>query len=200
MIRLHRVGAQLNAIGRCALVGTLVGMLATEAVAQSPAAANAQAPATPETATTQPVTTASTQPASTTPAPTATLPVTKQDKAIANTDALPEAPVAASATTDSASINMPPDLKAMMDDAQQNGQNLTSTQPTQKKGVQRPGMLVLGIAGVPLIILGTMILSLNVVSSKTGEKVALGSAFMAPGAAMSGLGFYFAFHKSNKNQ
>lgn len=195
MNRLQKVGAQLNAIGRCALVGTLVGMLAGQAVAQSPTAANSQAPATPETKTTQTIDTANTQPTRTSPAPAATLPAAPRGDTTADPNALPEAPASAPVTADSASINMPPDLKAMMDDAKANAQNLTSTQPTQKKGVQRPGMLVMGIAGIPLIVLGTMIYSLNVASSKTGTKVALGSAFMAPGVAMSGLGFYFAFHK-----
>jgi hypothetical protein len=45
-----------------------------------------------------------------------------------------------------------------------------------------------------------MIFSLNVGTSgkATGLRNGLGTAFLAPGAAMSGLGFYFAFHKKNQ--
>ncbi len=113
--------------------------------------------------------------------------------------ALPEAPTAQSGTSESASLNMPPEMKAMMDDASQESQALQSSPKTTKsKAVQRPGMLVMGIAGVPLIVLGTMIFSLNVGGKETGLRNGLGTAFLAPGAAMSGLGFYFAFHKKNQ--
>jgi cytoskeletal protein RodZ len=115
--------------------------------------------------------------------------------------ALPDAPALAGEASDSASLNMPPEMKAMMDDASQVSQNLQSTpSTTNHKLVQRPGMLVLGIAGVPLIVLGTMIFSLNVGSSgkANGLRNGLGTAFLAPGAAMSGIGFYFAFHKKSQ--
>ncbi len=112
---------------------------------------------------------------------------------------LPEAPQAQSETGESASLSMSADMKAMMDEASQESENLQSTPKTTKnKVVQRPGMLVLGIAGVPLIILGTMIFSLNVGGKETGLRNGLGTAFLAPGAAMSGIGFYFAFHKKNQ--
>ena len=89
-------------------------------------------------------------------------------------------------------------MKAMFDDATQESQNLRSAPSTTKKGVQRPGMLVMGIAGVPLMVLGAMILSLKVGPKEAGTRDGLGAAFLAPGAAMSGLGFYFAFHKKNQ--
>jgi len=49
MNQLHAVGARLGAVGRCALVGMLVGMLATQAVAEGAAAVSPQTPARPET-------------------------------------------------------------------------------------------------------------------------------------------------------
>ena len=185
MKHLQAVGAQLGMIGRCALIGVLAGTLAGQAVAQgAPAAASD---------TTQQATTAGTlQTPAATPATTAA----SAPDATSQAAALPEAPLAAN---ESASTTMPPDLKAMMKDAGPDGQNLQSTQTTTtRKGVQRPGMLVMGIAGVPLIILGAMILSLNVGPKEAGARDGLGAAFLAPGAAMSGLGFYFAFHKKNQ--
>ena len=118
----------------------------------------------------------------------------------AEMNALPEAPAAQSETSESASLNMSPELKAMMDDASQSAENLEPTVKPKSKAVQRPGMLVLGIAGVPLIVLGAMIFSLNVGTNgkATGLRNGLGTAFLAPGAAMSGFGFYFAFHKKNQ--
>ena len=111
---------------------------------------------------------------------------------------LPDAPVVPAATSESASLNMPADMKAMMDDAAQAGENLQSTpKSSNKKLVQRPGMLVMGIAGVPLMVLGVMVLSLKVGPKEAGARDGLGAAFLAPGAAMSGLGFYFAFHKKS---
>jgi len=190
MRHLEAVGAQLSLIGRCALIGVLAGTLVGQAVAQG-------APATAPEATQPQATSATASPVQTPVASTAT-PAASAPDATSQAAALPEAPLAAN---ESASTSMPADLKAMMKDAGPDGQNLQSTQPTSsKKGVQRPGMLVLGIAGVPLIVLGAMIFSLNVGSSgkANGLRNGLGTAFLAPGAAMSGLGFYFAFHKKNQ--
>jgi cytoskeletal protein RodZ len=114
------------------------------------------------------------------------------------TAALPDAPAVSAGTSNSASLNMPPELKAMLGDANEESQNLQATPSTNHKVVQRPGMLVMGIAGVPLIVLGAMIFSLKAGSKETGFRDGVGTAFLAPGAAMSGLGFYFAFHKKNQ--
>lgn len=187
MKNLRAVGAQLGVIGRCALIGVLAGTLVGQAVAQG-------APATASEATQPQGTSATVNPVQT-PAANAA-PAASVPDATSQAAALPEAPLAAN---ESASTSMPADLKAMMKDAGQEAQNLQSTQSTtSKKGVQRPGMLVMGIAGVPLIILGAMILSLNVGPKEAGARDGLGAAFLAPGAAMSGLGFYFAFHKKNQ--
>ena len=182
MKHLDEMGAQLNKIGRCALVGMLSGMLVGQAVAQGAPVATPQAPV-------QQTTSAS---ASNVQTPAAN-PVPSASVATSQASVLPDAPAA---PTESASASMPADMKAMFDDASQ--QNLVPAQSTTKKGVQRPGMLVMGIAGVPLIILGAMILSLNVGPKEAGARDGLGAAFLAPGAAMSGLGFYFAFHKKNQ--
>lgn len=182
MKHLDEMGAQLNKIGRCALVGILSGMLVGQAVAQGAPAATPQAPVQQATGAGN-VQAPAANPAN--PAPSAT-------DAASQAIALPDAPAA---PTESASASMPADLKAMFDDASQESQNLQSAPATTKKGVQRPGMLVMGIAGVPLIVLGVMILSLKVGPKETGARDGLGAAFLAPGAAMSGLGFYFAFHK-----
>jgi len=178
---LEAVVAQLGTIGRCAFIGVLAGTLVGQAVAQgAPAAASDTTQSQAISATVSPVQTAAATPVASAPDATSQA-------------ALPEAPLAAN---ESASTSMPADLKAMMKDAGPDGQNLQSTQTTTtKKGVQRPGMLVMGIAGVPLIILGAMILSLNVGPKEAGARDGLGAAFLAPGAAMTGLGFYFAFHK-----
>jgi len=189
MTELHRqVSAQLRAIGRCAMVGTLIGMMTTQAFAAGAPSVAQQAAGLPETTST---TDSLLAPTIDTAAMT-NLPLTATESRATDGAALPEAPNAAG---ESASIARPLDLRAMMDDAGQASQNLQPAPATNHKMIQRPGMLVMGIAGVPLVILGVMIMSLKVGPKATGERDGLGAAFLAPGAAMSGLGFYFAFHK-----
>jgi len=60
----------------------------------------------------------------------------------------------------------------------------------KSKGVQRPGMLVMGIAGLPLVALGTWIYAAH---GDAGARAAFGSLFFVPGALMSGFGFHYAF-------
>jgi hypothetical protein len=188
MNQLHAVRAQLGAIGRCALVGMLVGMLATQTVAEGATAVTPKTPAKPET-TSAP----SGSPEQINLATTANLPLAAQDSATADVNTLPDAPASAPAgTSDSASLTMPPELKAMMDDAQQNSQNLQSAPSTKSHGLQRPGMLVMGIVGIPLIGFGTYVMTRSV-SKDAGLKNAFGAAFLVPGAAMSAIGFTFAF-------
>jgi hypothetical protein len=77
-------------------------------------------------------------------------------------------------------------------------QNIQSTPSTNNnKGIQRPGMLVMGIAGIPLIVLGAMLASLSV-TKNAGLKDGMAAGFLAGGGAMSGFGFYYAFHKKNQ--
>jgi hypothetical protein len=189
---LHEDGvAQLRAFGRCAMVGTLIGLMTTQAFAAGAPAMPSQRGALPET--TAVANTAASQSIET--SPIANLPLAAAESTHYDATALPEEPIV---QYESASVKMPADLKAMMDDAAQTSQNLQSTSSTSDKKIQRPGMLVLGIAGVPLAVLGVMILSLSVGPKETGAKDGLGAAFLAPGAVMMGTGFYFAFHKKNQ--
>jgi hypothetical protein len=173
------------------MVGILAGMLAGQAVAQGAPAA------TPHSSTQQNASPVAVQ----TLVANATIAIDPVAKTSRSTEtemnALPDAPAAAQLeTSESASLTMTPEMKAMMDDASQVGQNLQSTpKAANHKVVQRPGMLVLGIAGVPLIVFGALVLGLKVGPKATGLRDGIGTAFLAPGAAMSGLGFYFAFHK-----
>ena len=122
MTQLHKVGAQLSAIGRCAFVGMLVGMLATQAVAEGAATVSQQSPAKPETSSVP----SGSQTEQINLAATVNLPLAAQDSVAVDVNALPDAPMESTGTSDSASLAMPPDLKAMMDDAKQNSQNLQS--------------------------------------------------------------------------
>jgi hypothetical protein len=183
MKALHAMEAQLRTMGRCALVGALAGLLATQAVAATAPTATPQSSAKPETT--------SVPGAALTNTTTTNLPLTSYDSAQADSSGLPEAPNAA---TESASVTMPASLKAMMDDPAQSSQALTSTPSTQQNKV-KPGWLALGIVGAGAMAMGAYIYSIK--TNATGEKMALGTIFMAPGAAAAGLGFYFAFHQKN---
>ena len=186
MTQLRKVGARISAISRCAFVGMLVGMLATQAVAEGAATASQQSPAKPETTSVP----SGPQTEQINLATTVNLPLTAQDSATADVNALPDAPMESTETSESSSLTMPPEMKAMMDDAKQNSQNLQSA-PATKHGLQRPGMLIMGIVGIPIAFIGVGIYSIN--TKETAKKIGLGTAFFAPGAAMSGFGFYFAF-------
>jgi hypothetical protein len=189
MTQLRKVGARLGAIGHCALVGMLVGMLATQAVAEGATAVNQQAPTKPETTSVP----SSSQSEQIDLATTANLPLVTQDNAAADVNALPDAPMESAGTNESSSLTMPPELKAMMDDAKQNSQSLQPASANKPHGVQRPGMLVLGIAGLPLLGLGSLFYVAAVGKKNAGAAVAVGSVFFVPGALMSGFGFYYAF-------
>lgn len=89
---------------------------------------------------------------------------------------------------------MPPNVRAMLNDANAASQSLQST--PKSKGLQRPGMLVMGIAGLPLAALGTWIMTRSV-SKDAGLKDGLGAAFLVPGALMIGFGFTLAFKPKN---
>lgn len=188
MTQLQTVVARLGAVGRCALMGMLVGMLATQAVAESATAVTPKTPAKPETASVP----SESQTEQINLATTANLPLAPQDNSGSDLNALPDAPTTAPAgTSDSASLNMPPELKAMMDDAQQNSQNLQPAPAAKSHGIQRPGMLIMGILGLPLAFIGVGIYTID--TNETGKKIGVGSAFFVPGALMSTFGFYYAF-------
>ncbi len=188
MNQLHTVVARLGAVGRCALVGVLVGMLATQAVAEGATAVTPKTTAKPETTSVP----GGSQTEQINLAATSNLPLAAEDNATADANALPDAPAAPAGTSDSASLTMPPALKAMMDDAQQKAQNLQSAPATKSHGLQRPGMLIMGIVGIPLALLGGSILAIRGTKDE-GLKVGVGVGLLVPGAAMSGLGFYYAF-------
>jgi hypothetical protein len=190
MTQLHKVGARLGAVGRCALVGMLVGMLATQGVAEGAATASQQAPAKPETTSVP----NGSQTEQINLARTANLPLASQDSVTADVNALPDAPMESAGTSESSSLTMPPELKAMMDDAKQNSQNLQSAPASKQHGVQRPGMLALGIVGLPFLGLGSLFYVAAAGDHKNAAAgFAVGSIFFVPGALMCGFGFHYAF-------
>jgi hypothetical protein len=188
MIQLRKVGAWLGAVGRCALVGMLVGMLATQAVAEGATPVSSQSPAKPET-TSVPNNSQIDQINLTT---TANLPLVTQNNAAADVNALPDAPMESAGTGESSSLTMPPELKAMMDDAKQNSQNLEPAAANKPHGLKRPGMLILGIVGIPIAVMGGGILAIKG-TEREGLRITLGTSFLVGGAAMTGFGFYFAY-------
>ncbi|HVN93017.1 MAG TPA: hypothetical protein VMT38_04950 [Terracidiphilus sp.] len=185
MVQLRTVGVRLGVIGRGALVGVLVGMLASQAIAEG-AVTTQQAPAKPETASVP----SGPQTEQTRLATTANLPLASQDSTNGDSAALPDAPGAPpTATTESSSLNMPVDLKAMLDDAKQNAQNVQSA-PAQTKHPIHGGWLVL--AGVGGLWMGIGLWGLSVSDSKKGP---IAGVFVVPGAAMLGGGLYLTFRK-----
>jgi hypothetical protein len=193
MTQLHAVAVRLGAIGRCALVGVLVGMLATQAVAEGAATVSQQTPAKPETT----IVPNELQTDQINFAAMANLPLLAQDNSNqdnfdAAINALPDAPTAPAGTSESSSLTMPPELKAMMDDAKQNSQNLQSAPAGKSHGLQRPGMLIMGIVGIPLALLGGALLAADG-KKDVGLRVGVSLGLLVPGAAMTGFGFYYAF-------
>lgn len=170
MNQLHAVQAQLRQIGRCAFAGTLVALMATQAIAQS-------AP----TPTLQPSTQVAATPA-TPQAPEATL---SPAPAV-----LPDAP----STIETASLTTPPKLNLMLPEPAQSGQSLQTTAAKPGHKV-KPGWLVLGVVGAAAMTMGVLIYSIN--TTQTTKKAELGTMFFAPGAAAAGFGFYYGFHSKN---
>ena len=190
MTQLHRLRAQLHAIGRCAFVGALAGMLATQAVAASPAAARPQASPMPETSTIP----SDSLTLAVNPVTTANLPLSAQyavlqDNAIANPNALPDAPAVAPApaTSESASLNMPAGIKAMMADASQAANNVQPAS-TEPKHQIHPGWLALAAVGALGTALGARGLTKNNVA--VGHDIGI---LLVPGIAMLGGGLYLTF-------
>jgi hypothetical protein len=147
----------------------LVGLLATQAFALN-------APAAPSNDSRQ----LSTQ--------TPDLPLISDDSATPEAS-LPSAP-APIADASIASSQVPDKMDLMLDPAAANASSTTNG-TTAKKHKIRPGMLALGIVGAAAAGMGAYIFSIK--TSATGTRDALGTMFLAPGAAAAGLGFYFAF-------
>ncbi len=168
-----------------AVVFTATQMPAEDAQAVAPQAATLQA----ADANTSSVQTSATN------AGTAPLTTAPSNALKTEANALPEAPTTKAANQEAASVTMPPNVRAMLNDATERSQSLQST--PKSKGIQRPGMLIMGIAGVPLIAFGTYVMTRHV-STNSGLKDGFGAAFLVPGAAMSGFGFYLAFKPKNK--
>jgi hypothetical protein len=173
MVQLETVGLKLRAIGRCAMVGSLIGLTTVQAFAAS-------APAIPQPAT-QPETTAVTgniamQAIAT--APTANLPL------VADAGALPEAP---GTTEEQASVAKPLDIRAVMDDSAQNTQNLQPATTQQKPHQVHPAWLVLSAIGG----LGMWMGAEGLTHGTRGKPLA--GAFLGVGAGLTGLGLYLTF-------
>jgi hypothetical protein len=172
--------ALLRTIGRSALVGTLAGLLATQAVASPAPTAAPQPAAQPETTSVS----ANAPAIETAAAATANLPLASYDSGKADVNALPDAPNIA---TQSASSSMPAEMKAMMDDAAQSAQNAQPAATEQKHSIH-PGWLLLAGFGGLVAAIGSVGL--------TGSKdKGLAVGFLASGLAMTGGGIYLTFRK-----
>ena len=132
MNKLHAVPAQLRQIGRCAFVGTLVALMAAQAVAQSAPTPTLQPSAIPVTAP------------SAAPEATPTPAV------------LPDAP----STVETASLTTPPKLNLMLPEPAQSSQSL-QTPATKSEHKVKPGWLVLGVVGAAAMTMGVLIYSIN---------------------------------------
>ena len=183
MIRLHeQVGTQLRTFGRCAMMGTLIGLMTTQAFAASAPALTPQPAASPETSSL--TSNVSTQAIDTTPA--ANLPLAATDYSTVDANALPDAP---NAPREQASVTKPLDIKAMMGDAAQNTQNLQPATTTQQKHQVQPAWLVLTAIGGLGVGFGALVLAKGH-GSAVGP---VGGGFLAAGAGLAGLGLYLTF-------
>lgn len=192
MNKLQAIRARMGGMGRCALVGTMVGMLAAQSFAATgpsmvsqPSTPSDTAAATSALRPAEATTTAATNLSTVTSGTTAS---TASSSNALDFDALPQAP----APVETASASEKPAFDPIISQAAQDGQSLTSTSTKPKShGVTRPGFLAMGIAGAAAAGFGAYIFSIK--TSNTGRRDALGTIFLAPGAAAAGLGFYFAF-------
>jgi hypothetical protein len=182
MNRLHeQVGTQLRTFGRCAMMGTLIGLMTTQAFAASAPVVTSQ-PAGPETTATS----NNDAPQAIAMEPTANLQVTATDNAKIEDGAVPETP---SAPEEQASVTKPLNIRAIMDDAAQNTQNLQPTTATQKQHQIHPGWLALTAVGGASIAFATLIFAKGH-GSNVGP---VGGTFMGVGAGLAGLGLYLTF-------
>jgi len=177
MQMLQTVRTQASNIGRSALVGMLVGLISAQAFA-SGLTETVNAPIQTKQAT--PTASMSV------PAAPVSLPTASSSSNALDESMLPSAP-------EVAKVETPAALDPMVAEAAQSEQALASTPKTSKKGVQRPGMLIMGIAGLPLMAIGAYLYAYP--TNNTSAKAKWGSIFFVPGAAMSGIGFPLAFAK-----
>ena len=190
MNQLHTTRKQLRGLVRCALVGMLTGLMANQGFAMTGLSAssellnqsNAGAVSAADLAEKTTIKPAFTAPAN-------LLEFNKQPEA-----QLPDAPEA----NESASLNAAPKFDPMISEAAQDGQSLQSTSTTNNnsKKIPHPGWLILSGLGVAAVGFGAYIYSIK--TSATGERTALGTMFVAPGAVAVGLGFFLAFHQPKK--
>ena len=167
MIQRETVVTQLGAMGRCAMVGTLIGLMTTQAFAAGVPVA-------------QPETTSITNNESAIAAnATANLPLVAAD-----VTALPDAP---NAPEEQASVTKPLDIRAVMDDAAQNTQNLRPAATQQKPHQAHPAWLVLSAIGA----LGVWIGAEGLTRGTKDHGLAAG--FLGAGAGLTGLGLYLTF-------
>ncbi|MGA1982827.1 MAG: hypothetical protein ABSG84_10135 [Acidobacteriaceae bacterium] len=187
MNQLHAVRAQLRQIGRCAFVGTLVGLMAAQAVGQS-----APTPTLQPSAQTDVVTLPSSAPAPAAASEAApALPHTLSSSTTPDPAVLPNAPSA----VQTASLTVPSNLNLMLANSRQASQALQTTSSTPSEHKVKAGWLVLGVVGAVAAGMGAYVYSIK--TTDTRGKMVLGTMFMAPGATAAGFGFYFAFHQKN---
>jgi hypothetical protein len=174
MKNLSTIRVQVLNMGRCAVVGALVGMLSTQAFA-SGLDLSSTAPSQPASALSA---------AALAPAVPTAQPAGFSSSSRLNIDSLPAAPEVAMAEA-------PASLDPAVAAAVQDGSSLTSAPKSTTKRVKRPGMLILGIAGIAPMALGAYFYSYP--TKNTSLKDKYGTMLFVPGAAMSAVGFYFAF-------
>jgi hypothetical protein len=179
MVQREKFIAQLRTVGRCAMVGTLIGLMTTQGFAAG--APTATQPATqPETipvagnASTQAIET--TQPSN--------LPLAAAESEATGANGLPEAP---GAQQETASVARPIDIKAVMDDAAQNTQNVQPAATQQKPHQVHPAWLVLSAIGGLGMYIGAVGLT------KGDKNKGLAAGFLGVGAGLTGLGLYLTF-------
>jgi hypothetical protein len=176
MVQLEHVRMQLRAIGRCAMVGTLIGLTTAQSFAAGATASSQPA--------TQPETNAVSATQTIAAAPTANLPLVASDNTSSDASALPEAPAA---TEETASVTKPIDIRAVMDDTAQNTQNLQPATTQPKPHQVHPAWLVLSAIGG----LGMWIGAEGLTRGTRGKPLA--GAFLGAGAGLTGLGLYLTF-------
>jgi hypothetical protein len=161
----------------------MVGMLATQAVAEGAATVNRQSSAKPETESVP----SGAQTEQISLATTANLPLVTEDSANADLAALPDAPATPDTATESASVNMPLDLRAAMQNATQNTQSgQTTPSQTKPKHPIHPGWLAVSAVGVLLAYVGGVGLG-------GSKNKGLAAGCLVTGVALAGGGIYLTF-------
>jgi len=100
----------------------------------------------------------------------------------------PAVPDAPGGQTESASLNTPINMKALMDQAAQPSQNVQSASTTEQKKQIHPGWLGLAAVGLLCAALGA-----GGLAEGNGNKSGLAAGFLAGGLGVAGLSFYLTF-------